>query len=65
MSEFKLIQNQVNQTLINLPDWNNLENFLEQFDSVWLKLGNWVQQELVQAKINEKETKYQYPRTWI
>lgn len=63
MIDFKLIWNLVNQTLSSLPDWNNLEGFVEQFHDIWLKLGNQVQQELVQAKITEKETKYQYPRT--
>jgi hypothetical protein len=63
MIDFKLIWNLVNQTLSSLPDWNNLEGFVEQFHDSWLKLGNQVQQELVQAKITEKETNYQYPRT--
>lgn len=63
MTDFKLILSQVNQTLSSLPDWNNLENFVSKFHDIWLKLGKRVQQELVQAKINEKETKYQSPRT--
>ena len=63
MTDFKLILSQVDQTLSSLPDWNNLENFVSKFHDIWLKLGKRVQQELVQAKINEKETKYQSPRT--
>ncbi len=63
MTDFKLILSQVNQTLSSLPDWNNLENIVSKFHDIWLKLGKRVQQELVPAKINEKETKYQSPRT--
>ena len=63
MNNFQSILFQVNETLHSLPDWNNLENFVGEFHEIWLKLGNLVQQELVQARINEQETKYQSPRT--
>lgn len=63
MNNFKSILSQINETLNLLPDWNNLEEFVSEFHSIWLKLGNFVQQKLVQAKIEEQETQYQSPRT--
>lgn len=36
---------------------------MSEFHHIWLKLGNFVQQELVQARIEETETQYQSPRT--
>lgn len=63
MNNFKSILSQVDETLNSLSDWNNLEEFVSKFHSIWLKLGNFVQQKLVQAKIEEKETQYQSPRT--
>ncbi len=63
MNNFQSILSQVNETLHSLPDWNNLSEFVSEFHFSWLKLGNLVQQQLVQARIDEKETQYQYPRT--
>jgi hypothetical protein len=63
MNNFQSILSQVNETLHSLPDWNNLEKFVSEFHNIWLKLGNFVQQQLVQERIDEKETKYQCPRT--
>lgn len=63
MNNFQSILSQVNETLHSLPDWNNLENFVGEFHNIWLKLGNFVQQQLIQGLIEEKETQYQYPRT--
>jgi len=63
MNNFQSILSQINETLHSIPDWNDLENFVGEFSNIWLKLGNFVQQQLVQAKIDEKETQYQYPRT--
>jgi hypothetical protein len=34
-----------------------------EFYSIWLKLGNFVQQSLFQAKIEKKEAEYSHPRT--
>ena len=53
----------VNETLHSLPEWNNLSEFVEEFHKLWLKLGNFVQQKLVQAKIDQIEAQYQSPRT--
>ena len=63
MNNFQSILSQVDETLHSLPDWNELENFVDEFHNIWFKLGNFVQQQLVQAKIDEKEIQYQYPRT--
>ncbi len=63
MKNFQSILSQVNETLQSLPDWNNLSEFVSEFHKSWLKLGNLVQQQLVQARIDEKETQYQSPRT--
>lgn len=63
MKNFKSVLSQVNETLLSLPDWNNLEQFVSKFHFSWLKLGNFVQQQLVQARIEEKEQLYSTPRT--
>ena len=63
MDNFKSILSKVDETLHSLPDWNNLEEFVGDFHRVWLELGNFVQQQLVQAKIEEKEAQYPSPRT--
>lgn len=63
MNNFQSILSNINETLNLLPDWNNLEQFVREFPKIWLKLGNFVQQQLVQARIEETETKYQSPRT--
>ena len=63
MNNFQSILSQVNETLHSLPDWKNLSEFVDEFHDTWLKLGNFVQQQLVQAKIEEKEKSYSTPRT--
>jgi Uncharacterised protein family (UPF0236) len=63
MTDFKLILSQVNQALCSLPDWNNLEDFVGEFYEMWLKLGNCVQQQLVQAQIDLLEAQYPSART--
>jgi hypothetical protein len=63
MNNLQSILSQINETLHSLPDWNNLSDFVSEFHHIWLKLGNFVQQKLVQARIEETETQYQSPRT--
>ena len=63
MNNLKSILSQVNETLHSLPDWNNLSDFVSEFHHIWLKLGNFVQQQLVQARIDQIEAQYQSPRT--
>ena len=63
MNNFQSILSQVNETLHSLADWNNLSEFVSEFHHMWLKLGNFVQQQLVQARVEEKEQLYSSPRT--
>jgi hypothetical protein len=55
MNNFQSILSQIDETLDSLANWNNLEQFVGEFHLSWLKLGNIVQQQLVQARIDEKE----------
>lgn len=63
MNNIKSILSQIGETLSSLPDWNNFSNFVGEFHDIWLNLGNLVQQQLVQARIEEKEQLYSTPRT--
>lgn len=63
MNSIQSILSHIDKTLHSLTDWNNLEQFAHEFHKIWLKLGNMVQQQLVQARIEEVETQYQSPRT--
>jgi hypothetical protein len=63
MNNFQSILSNVDETLNSLPDWNNLSEFVVKFHEIWLKLGNFVQQKLVQTKIDQIENQYQSPRT--
>lgn len=59
MKNLQSILSQIEETLLSLSDWNNLEQFVSEFHLSWLKLGNIVQQQLVQARVDEKESQYQ------
>jgi hypothetical protein len=63
MNNLQSIRSQINETLHSLEEWNNLEQFVGEFHLSWLKLGNIVQQQLVQARVDQKESQYQSPRT--
>lgn len=63
MNNLQSILSQIDETLHSLEEWNNLEQFVGEFHLSWLKLGNIVQQQLVQARVDEKESQYQSPRT--
>lgn len=63
MNSIQSIQSQISETLHSYSEWNDLEQFVGEFHLSWLKLGNIVQQQLVQARIDEKEQQYQSPRT--
>ena len=63
MNNFKSILSSIDETLNSLPEWNNLSDFVGKFQSIWLKLGNFVQQQLIQAQIEQTEAQYQSPRT--
>ena len=53
----------IEQSLLSLPEWNNLEDFVKEFQEMWLSLGQKVQQNLVQEKIEQVEARYQGART--
>jgi hypothetical protein len=63
MNTLKQLTTQIEETLSSLADWEQLGDFLPQFQASWLKLGQEVQQSLVQQKIEEKEAQYQGART--
>ncbi|EKE96455.1 hypothetical protein FDUTEX481_07194, partial [Tolypothrix sp. PCC 7601] len=51
MNNLQSILSHIHDTLNSLPEWNHLEEFVREFYSMWLKLGNEVQKSLFQAKI--------------
>ena len=53
----------IEEKLSSFPNWNNLAKFVVEFHKDWQKLGNLVQQELIQARIEELESTYDSPRT--
>ena len=63
MNNSKSLGEKVTAKLSSLPDWDNLEDFVQEFQTMWLELGQTVQQNLVQQKIEEKEAQYQGART--
>ncbi len=54
MNTIKFLGEQVIAKLSSLPDWDNLEDFVQEFQTMWLELGQTVQQNLVQQKIEAK-----------
>ncbi len=58
MNTIKFLGEQVVAKLSSLPDWDNLEDFVQEFQTMWLELGQTVQQNLVQQKIEAKEAQY-------
>ena len=58
MNTIKFLGEQVIAKLSSLPDWDNLEDFVQEFQTMWLELGQTVQQNLVQQKIEAKEAQY-------
>ncbi len=63
MNNAKSLGEKVTAKLSSLPDWDNLEDFVLAFQTMWLELGQTVQQNLVQQKIEETEAQYQGART--
>lgn len=63
MNNLQSILSHISDTIQNLPECHHLEGFVSEFYSMWLKLGNEVQQSLFQALIEEKEAEYDHPRT--
>ena len=60
MNNLQSILSQIGETLHTLAEWNDLEQFVDEFHLSWLKLGNTVQQQLVQARI-ERTKRYYTP----
>ena len=58
MNTIKFLGEQVIAKLSSLPDWDNLEDFVQEFQTMWLELGQTVQQNLVQQKIEAREAQY-------
>jgi hypothetical protein len=58
MNNLKSILARIEETLHAFPQWHNLGAFVADFHQMWRKLGNQVQQELVQAQINQTETQF-------
>ncbi len=63
MNNFNSVLLKITEKLSSLPNWNDLSEFLVKFYKDWQELGNLVQQELVQARIEELESNYHSPRT--
>jgi hypothetical protein len=51
MNTLEQLTAKIQETLSSLADWEQLGDFLPQFQASWLKLGQEVQQSLVQQKI--------------
>lgn len=63
MKNFDSVLLKIAEKLSSLPDWNDLSEFLVKFHKDWQELGNLVQQELIQARIEELESSFDSPRT--
>ena len=63
MTNLKSIGEQVDETIYTLPPWTNLSDFVGEFQIIWRKLGEKIQQQLVQAKIEQTEAQYRGART--
>jgi hypothetical protein len=58
MKTTEQIKEHIESVLSFLSNWHNLEDFISQFHFSWLKLGQKIQQTLVQQKIEETEANY-------
>ena len=63
MKNFDSVLLKIAEKLSSLPDWNDLSEFIVKFHKDWQELGNLVQQELIQARIEELESSFDSPRT--
>ena len=57
------IGEKVAQAVSTLPEWKNLEEFVASFSVGWRQLGQTLQQQLVQEKIEDTEAQYLGTRT--
>lgn len=58
MIDSSFIFSQIEENLKLLPDCHNLQDFIPEFYQFWQSLGQLIQQQLVQSKIEEIEAKY-------
>ncbi len=63
MMDLKSIFEQIELTQHQLPQWQDLNQFVGEFNLFWRQLGNLLQQQLVQAQIEQTEADYQGART--
>lgn len=63
MIDLKSIFAQIEATQHQLPQWHGLEQFVSEFHLYWRKLGNLLQQQLIQAQIEQTEADYQGARS--
>lgn len=61
--DFKSIFEQIELTQHQLPQWQDLNQFVGEFNLFWRKLGNLLQQQLVQAQIEQTEAQERGART--
>ena len=54
MEQHKFIGEEIKESLLSLPEWNNLEDFVCNFQEMWLNLGQKIQEKLVQEKIESE-----------
>ena len=63
MMDLKSIFEQIDPTQHQLPQWQDLNQFVGEFHIFWRELGNLLQQQLVQAHISQTEARYHGART--
>ena len=63
MIDYLSILEKIETTQHQLPQWQDLNQFVGEFHLFWCKLGNIIQQQLVQAHIEQTEARYHGART--
>ena len=63
MIDLNSIWTQIEATQQEIPQWQDLNQFVREFHLYWRQLGNLIQQQLVQAQIEQTEANYQGART--
>ncbi|NEN95710.1 MAG: hypothetical protein F6K50_09265 [Moorea sp. SIO3I7] len=63
MMDLKSILDKIEPTQYQLPQWQDLNQFVSKFNLFWRELGNLIQQQLVQAQIEQTEAQYHGART--
>ena len=61
--DYLSILSQIETTQHQLPQWQDLNQFVGEFHLFWCKLGNLIQQQLVQSHIEQTEARYHGART--